>query len=312
MESLHHQQESAENSDEKKTVDTQMTTATAIELGIPSKFPPPDPVKCEFCETTLYFRGIYLWGSIICWSPRPDRCDCEKATSYWEAEDKRDAETKAAEEELNRRKIAKLRYEKTLGESGMKKRFLNRTFDTFIHDTAEKDRAWKIAKKYADTFLERAESGTGLYIEGTNGTGKTHLAAAISLQLMEDSRSVIFRTSHDLFGEIKRAWDDRSARSEYETMRAYKNCELLVIDDLGKERCTDWTVSALNDIVNDRYERMLPTIVTTNYGMDGLIKALKPDNHDDTKIKAIISRLKETSVTITMVWDDYRGNGGKK
>lgn len=292
---------------ESELTSNQITTAEAIERGIPSSNPPPEPKTCQFCGKTLYHRGIVLWGSIMAWSPLPDRCDCEAAAAYWVEEDKRAAEEKARREAEERQKANQARYEKLLGESGMKKRFLNRTFDTYIAETPEQTRAKRTAKRYADTFEERASKGTGLYIEGTYGTGKTHLAAAIALQLIAEGRSVIFKTSIDLFSSIRSTFDGE--RSEEELMRAYKTCELLVIDDLGKEQCTEWGVTQLFDILNDRYERMLPTIVTTNYGRDDLIKALTP-NGDETKARAIISRFLETAAFITMAWDDHRHSGG--
>ena len=51
---------------------------------------------------------------------------------------------------------------------------------------------------------------------------------------------------------------------------------------------------------------MKPTIITTNYSAEDLIRALTPKGYDDTKIVAIISRLRETSTVITMAWEDYR------
>ena len=86
----------------------------------------------------------------------------------------------------------------------------------------------------------------------------------------------------------------------------YKATDLLIIDDLGKEQCSDWSMTTLYAILNDRYEDMKPTIVTTNYSADDLVKALTPRGYDDSKIVAIISRLKETSTVLTLAWADYR------
>ena len=87
----------------------------------------------------------------------------------------------------------------------------------------------------------------------------------------------------------------------------YKRVDLLIIDDLGKEQCSDWSMSTLYSILNDRYEDMKPTIVTTNYNADSLANALTPKGFDNTKIVAIISRLRETSTVMTMAWADIRG-----
>ena len=203
------------------------------------------------------------------------------------------------------RKRKQERIERLLGKSGIKKRFQRRTFEKFITDTPERVRCYQIAKRYADSFSIRYENGDGLYIEGTNGTGKTHLAAAIALQLINEGVPVVCKTSSDLLLDIKKAYDDEYTK-ESAVLDVYKSVDLLIIDDLGKEQCSDWSVSTLYSILNDRYEDMKPTIITTNYGAEDLIRALTPKGYDNTKIVAIISRLRETSTVITMAWDDYR------
>ena len=158
--------------------------------------------------------------------------------------------------------------------------------------------------------LQNYRNGDGLYIEGTNGTGKTHLAAAIALQLIGNGIPVICKTSSDLLMDIKRSFD-REDVSEAQVLDVYKKVDLLIVDDLGKEQCSDWSISTLYSIINDRYEDMMPTIITTNYSADELVRALTPKGYDDSKIVAIISRLRETSTVMTMVWDDIRGRENK-
>ena len=105
--------------------------------------------------------------------------------------------------------------------------------------------------------------------------------------------------------DIKSAYD-KGIVTEREILSIYKEVPLLIVDDLGKEQCTDWSISTLYSIINERYEKMLPTIITTNYNIDDLIRALTPKGYDNLKAKAIISRLREVSKALTMVWDDFR------
>ena len=239
------------------------------------------------------------------WQPFISRCDCPEAVAYWQKFDEDQRAAEAAEKQEEERRHRQMQIERILGRSGIKKRFQQRTFANFVTDTPERVRCYKIAKRYADTFSERYSNGDGLYIEGTNGTGKTHLAAAIALQLINERIPVICKTSTDLLMDIKKAYESREV-SESRVLDIYKTVDLLIIDDLGKETCSDWSMSTLYSILNDRYEDMKPTIVTTNYGAEDLIKALTPRGYDNTKIVAIISRLKETSTVITMAWADYR------
>lgn len=274
-------------------------------MGLSFRHPAPPPDICQFCGKANPRHGL-VWGKeIFMWQPFISRCDCPEAVAYWA---KYDADKKAAEEaekQAEERRRKQDHIDRILGRSGIKKRFRNRTFDNFLTDTPERLRCYKIAKRYAETFPERYNKGDGLYIEGTNGTGKTHLAAAIALQLISEGIPVICKTSTDMLADIKKAYDSKEI-AESKVLDVYKATDLLIIDDLGKEQCSDWSMTTLYAILNDRYEDMKPTIVTTNYSADDLVKALTPRGYDDSKIVAIISRLKETSTVLTMAWADYR------
>lgn len=268
--------------------------------------PPPETGHCEYCGKELQPQGIVMMGEVFLWQPFLPRCDCERAQEYWAEQDRLKAEREAQEAEEKRRRAMQERVKRLLGQSGIKKRFQQRTFENFRCDTPGRKKNYDIAKEYADNFAYHMARGDGLYIEGTNGTGKTHLAAAIALQLISEGIPVICKTSSDLLLDIKKSFDSGETR-EHEVLGVYKKVDLLIIDDLGKEQCSDWSMSTLYSILNDRYEDMKPTIVTTNYNADGLTNALTPKGFDNTKIVAIISRLRETSTVMTMAWADIRG-----
>lgn len=282
-----------------------LTPTEAKNRGVTWNEEPPEAEACEYCGAILERTGIALMGKIVMWQPFPTRCKCHQAQIYWAEYDKKQQQKEAQAEEMGRRRNYRKKIIKLLNDSGIKKRFRKRTFKHFICDTDEKKRCYDMAKEYADNFQTYKSNGKGLYIEGTNGTGKTHLAAAIALQLISREVPVIFRTGDDLLSDIKRTYENREIRQS-EVFDIYKNVDLLIIDDLGKEQCTDWSMSALYNIINARYEDMKPIIITTNYSADNLIRAMVPKGMDDTKAVAIISRLREVSTVITMAWKDIR------
>lgn len=270
------------------------------------KTKPPEPKRCEFCGEHLYHEGVILFDQVAFWSPSPKRCTCDGALKYWSEYEIEKQRIKEQEEVSRKRSAMQDRVNKLLGKSGLKKRFLNRTFENYKAITANQKKAFSVASGYAVRFQEFYERGEGLYIEGTNGTGKTHLAAAIALQLIHEGVPVVCKTSIELLDDIKKAFDDKQV-SEHEILKVYKQVDLLIVDDLGKEQCTDWSMSTIYSILNDRYEDLKPTIITTNFNEDALIKNLTPKGYDNSKIIAIISRLREVSTVITMAWEDYRG-----
>ena len=250
-----------------------VTPQQAKEMGLRFRHQPPEPWTCEYCGKELQPLGVPVFGEVLIWRPDPPRCDCEQAQAHWREYDRQEAA---------------------------------RTFPNFRQDTAGRAKNYRIAKEYADNFALHRARGDGLYIEGTNGTGKTHLAAAIALQLINEGIPVICKTSSDLLLDIKKSFDGEGAR-ESEVLDIYKRVDLLIIDDLGKEQCSDWSMSTLYSILKDSYEDIKPTIVTTNYNAENLANALTPRGFDNTKIVAIISRLRETSTVMTMAWADIRG-----
>ncbi len=276
----------------------------------PEQLKLPEPKPCEFCGAPREYlailnhtRGTYEW-EVERWSQIPKLCTCDEAVRKTEEEE---AERKRLEEEERQRREEeerKKRVEAQLAASGMKSRFLSRTFANFQTNTAGRKQAARTAREYADNFTAHQANGDGLYVEGTYGTGKTHLAAAISIQLMEEGHNVIFRTADDLLREIKATFDESG--SEQKVIDRFKQCELLVIDDLGKEQATDWSTAQLYAIINDRYETQRPVIITTNFNENDLMAVESPKGVGGHRIQAILSRLHETCRLMTMNWQDWR------
>lgn len=272
----------------------------------------PEPETCEFCGKKLDYIAVlnhakrtYDW-EVERWSEIPLRCDCGQAKEKWGALDAEEARKVDAERKRQEEADRKAGVECRLAQSGIKKRFLSRTFANFQTDTAERARAYRLAKDYADNFAARAANGEGLYIEGTFGTGKTHLAAAIAIHLMEQGHEVVFKTADDLLQDIKATFGENE-REGKKVLDRVKRCELLVIDDIGKEQATDWSTAQFNSIINDRYESMKPMIITTNFNENDLITVESPKGVGSHRIMAILSRLHEMCRLITMSWQDWRG-----
>jgi DNA replication protein DnaC len=110
------------------------------------------------------------------------------------------------------------------------------------------------------------DRGLGLLFTGSNGTGKTHLAVA-ALRELATSHGVIgqFWDYHELLREIRNSYDPSTAFTEYEVLEPIINMELLLLDDLGAWKMTDWMNDTLFYVLNKRYLATRPTLITTNY-----------------------------------------------
>lgn len=283
------------------------TSKEVEELGIPSTQPVPKPEKCKYCGKTLYYECVVLMGQAMIWNLEKPRCDCEKAVAFWKGWDAKQEKIKKEKELAEEQELRKQKIESILGKSGIKKRYLSRTIDSFSV-TAENKKSFEVATDYIKNFREYFTQGKGLYLEGPRGTGKTHLAIAIALAIINTGVPVICKTSIDILGDIKRCYERNSEVTEEEVLEAYKTVDLLIIDDLGKEQVTEWSVPVLYSILNERYEALLPTIITTNYNTTALAEKLSAKGDTETAA-AIISRFVESYKRVTMAWADYRRKG---
>lgn len=268
----------------------------------PWKKPPPEPVPCQHCGKLRYHKGRDLsnMGGIF-WIPAAIPCDCpgaKEAAAKEAAEKEREARERAEWEA--REKVKRLQ-----GDSGMRGRFLERTFENFQTPDDQTTKAKEAAERYVQSFENTDRKKNGLFILGDIGVGKTHLAAAIANRLIQNGRPVICMTMIDMLARIKATYDKREI-SEGEILRIYETVPLLVIDDMGKEPPTEWGVSKIYTIINSRYEGYKPTIVTSNYTDTELERRLTPPGGDDTTARATVDRLREMCEALVMEGQSWR------
>lgn len=120
-------------------------------------------------------------------------------------------------------------------------------------------------KTYAAEFSQKSSS---LLLYGHTGLGKTHLSLAIAGKVVEDGHGVIYSSAQNLFNKLEK---EKFGRSDGNTEENILGCDLLIIDDLGAEFTTQFTVSALYNIVNSRELEGKPTIISTNLTPEQLL-----------------------------------------
>lgn len=111
-------------------------------------------------------------------------------------------------------------------------------------------------------FAEALKSGKGIYLHGAVGTGKTHIAWAFKKQYDKTDRRALLWNVSDLIHELKLDFDRNEKNWTGEHL--LKSDLLLILDDIGAERPTDWVAETIYLIVNRRYNNKLPTIFTSN------------------------------------------------
>lgn len=260
------------------------------------------PKECEFCGKVLQPVGFFVTGfekpRWIRRSEDYEECSCPGAVEQREKLRKeREAALRAEQERAYWEKINRMIRESRLG-----KRFWTRTFETY--QVNEYNRAvYELVKEYADNFGEHRERGEGLYLSGGFGTGKTHLAAAICHEVIKQGYQPVFGTMVTLLEKIKATYNG-AEEAEWQIIDRYIRSDLLIIDDLGKERPTGWALERLYGIINARYEDCRPIVITANYGISQIEKRLAGDNAETAG--AITSRLYEMCRGVPLTWGDVR------
>lgn len=144
----------------------------------------------------------------------------------------------------------------------------------------------------------------GLLFTGTVGVGKTHLAAAILRGLVEKGVSCLFYEFGALLKEIQGAYNPVSQTTELKVLAPVYEAEVLVLDELGASKSTDWVRDTMTQIIGTRYNDRKLTIFTTNY-LDA--RRSPADETLEERIGTCLrSRLYEMCRTVILEGEDYR------
>ena len=119
-------------------------------------------------------------------------------------------------------------------------------------------------RQYALGF---SSSSSNLMMMGRTGLGKTHLSLAIGREVIEKGFGVIYVSAQNIFDKIEQEHFSKSGSEKESTLSLVLSCDLLILDDLGAEFSTNFTVSMLYNIINTRINAHIPTIINTNLSL---------------------------------------------
>ena len=115
-------------------------------------------------------------------------------------------------------------------------------------------------------FQDDSDDLKGMVLMGPPGTGKTHLMAGFAYQCTVRNISCIFQSFAELLSELRQGYSD--GKSDIEIIEPHLQTDVLIIDDMGKGRNTDWELGILDMLISERYNRNQIIMVTTNYTED--------------------------------------------
>ncbi len=138
---------------------------------------------------------------------------------------------------------------------------------SFQNSDGENRQIEEIMQRYVQNFSTMKKEGRGLLLYGTVGTGKTYMAACVANALIDEGYKVLMTNFASLTNKIQGLWD---GKQEY--INSLNHYQLLIIDDLGAERKSEFMQEMVFNIIDSRYRAGLPMIITTNLTIEELKK----------------------------------------
>ncbi len=228
-------------------------------------------IFCGKCNTPKQKRMEFNGEEIVC----PAWCDCME---------REHAEEKRRREEEKR--IARMEELRRL--SMMDSISAKHTFSS-ADKSGENSRSFTICERYAEKFPQMLVENRGLLLFGAVGTGKTFAAACIANALLEQSHSVVMTSLVTLMDNAD------------EIIRRINKIDLLILDDLGAERSTDYGFERIYAVCDARYRSGKPAIYTSNLPLDTF------KHTDDIRCARIYDRVLERCYPV-----EFRGVSRRK
>ena len=245
--------------------------------------------------------GILMCGS--CGEPRqsmvtvpaptdgkPDDKVTFKATRSCKCE--RDKETAEKRKEQNRKDMERVARLKKA--SLMDEKLREASFDSF-QVTKFNSRNLKLCRRYAEAFDVMISKNQGLIFWGSVGTGKSYAAACIANYLLDRGVPVIMTSLVKLL-ELIQGGEER----ESDIIARMNSAKLVIFDDLGAERNTDYALEKIYNIIDSRYRRKLPMLLTTNLTIDEM------KDEEDRRYSRIYDRIFESCYSMQFAGPSWR------
>jgi DNA replication protein DnaC len=233
-------------------------------------------------KTMCPLHGEYLANQVWLSGQIKEISECPECFKLKQAQ-------KAIEEEKARKEEAERNCKQRIVETRMPLEYQTKDFSTFIQETDSQKAAFKLARRFVKGWEKAKAGGYGLLFLGSCGTGKTHLACAIMIELLKEyafSYPRYYKAS-EIFSSVRSTYQAGSTTNEEETLKFFSSIQLLVIDEVGVQKGSESEKRILFSILDNRVTSNKPTILLSNLGPKALEELLGDRLYDRVRSKCV-------------------------
>ena len=194
-----------------------------------------------------------------------------------------------------RQRQEQARIDKLLESSGVPRIYKGLSFDDY-KQTGDNRKAVEAAR-----WIVNDNDDSSVYFYGPKGTGKTMLSCIITNEIARRGKVVLFSSVPDLMADMRASFKNGNTD---DVINFVKNAPILILDDLGAERATEWVGEQIFAIINARYVERKKTIITSNFSPDELAAHFS----DKTQGERIVSRIYGMCARVQITGKDWRMN----
>lgn len=233
-------------------------------------------------KTMCPLHGEYLANQVWLSGQIKEVSECPECFKLKEAR-------RAIDEEKARKEEAERNRKQRIVETRMPLEYQTKDFSTFIQETDSQKAAFKLARRFVKGWEKAKAGGYGLLFLGSCGTGKTHLACAIMIELLKEyafSYPRYYKAS-EIFLAVRSTYQAGASTNEEETLKFFSSIQLLVIDEVGVQKGSEAEKRILFSILDNRVTSNKPTILMSNLGPKALAELLGDRLYDRVRSKCV-------------------------
>lgn len=233
-------------------------------------------------KTMCPLHGEYLANQVWLSGQIKEVSECPECFKLKEAR-------RAIDEEKARKEEAERNRKQRIVETRMPLEYQTKDFSTFIQETDSQKAAFKLARRFVKGWEKAKAGGYGLLFLGSCGTGKTHLACAIMIELLKEyafSYPRYYKAS-EIFSAVRSTYQAGASTNEEETLKFFSSIQLLVIDEVGVQKGSEAEKRILFSILDNRVTSNKPSNLLSNLGPKALEELLGDRLYDRIRSKCV-------------------------